>query len=343
MRFLPVLMLIFVIVAGSLIGCGGGGGRPQSSNESIARIQSIELCAHDMVYNPTDGRIYASVAYTGGPYSNLVVAIDPSTATVTASVNAGNYPYKLALSRDGETLYVAINAAVQQISLPSMTLGQRIDLGSDEFFGPLRVEDIAVSPADSGIIAISLMCWDLTPRHRGVVIYDNGVRRPTATSGLTGSNVIEFADDPTLLYGYDNETTDYGFRRMRVTSEGVSVVDVTYNLIQRSGADIIYANGLIFSSSGRVINPEMLQVLRRKDEPNGGKVMAMDVAGHRFFAIDNSARLRWYDAADFCEAGEGFLPYTYVDNCTCMTCFGDSGVAVGSDQRVYLVTVGRGN
>ena len=42
----------------------------------------------------------------------------------------------------------------------------------------------------------------------------------------TGSNVIAFGATAGRLYGYNNETSEFGFRRMDVTASGVTVLEI---------------------------------------------------------------------------------------------------------------------
>ena len=76
-------------------------------------------------------------------------------------------------------------------------------------------------------------------RHEGVVIYDNNVMRPTTTPDHTGSNRIEFTS-PNSLIGYNNETTEFGIRRLSVNNSGVSNVSVTQNVLSNFYLDFIY-------------------------------------------------------------------------------------------------------
>ena len=73
--------------------------------------------------------------------------------------------------------------------------------GNNSDFGPNFAEDIDVQPGNHDVIAVSLKNSGISPRHAGVVIYDNGVKRSLQTAGHTGSNVIEFSDSPSTLYG----------------------------------------------------------------------------------------------------------------------------------------------
>ena len=53
--------------------------------------------------------------------------------------------------------------------------------------------------------------------------------RPSKTQEHTGSNRIEPSADPTIFYGYNNETSEFGFRRLKLDANGMTelVVDTT--------------------------------------------------------------------------------------------------------------------
>jgi hypothetical protein len=104
-------------------------------------------------------------------------------------------------------------------------------------------------------VAVSRRFVGVSPRHAGVGIYDGGIVRPNATARHTGSNVIEFADSPGTLYGYNNESTEYGLRTMLVDTDGVTITNVVRDLISGFWVDIEYEGGAIFATSGAVADP----------------------------------------------------------------------------------------
>jgi hypothetical protein len=142
-----------------------------------------------------------------------------------------------------------------------------------------------------------------SPRHEGVAIYDDGVRRANTTPGHTGSNVIEFSDSASRLYGYNNETTDFGFRRMLVDSSGVTTIDSTSNLISGFGVDIEYNGGRIYTTTGRVIDPEARTLLGTY--PASGPLEADSSVGRTFFISSSggSARISAFDQQTFTLVG----------------------------------------
>jgi hypothetical protein len=231
-----------------------------AAESSVARtVRVIDLAANDLAFHPPRRIILASVPSREGALGNSVVAIDPRTAEIRGSVFVGSEPNKLALSDDWSTLYVGLDgaAAVRVVDMRTFTAGLQFTLGTDPFTGPYFPEDMDVLPGSPQSVAVSRRNVGFSPRHEGVAVYDDGVQRPVETPGHTGSNVIEFSDSASTLYGYNNETTEFGFRTMAVDAEGVTVVKVVQNLITGFSVDfeIDHANDLAYATSGRVIDP----------------------------------------------------------------------------------------
>lgn len=116
---------LFVVLAIST--CAVLAGAPEARAQTVRKLS---ISNNDAIYVPQTGRIYASVPSTAPPYGNNVVAIDPATATVVASVFVGSEPGRLAVSDDGTKLYVGLNgaAAVRVVDLPTFTAGLQFSL-----------------------------------------------------------------------------------------------------------------------------------------------------------------------------------------------------------------------
>jgi hypothetical protein len=247
----------------------------------------INLATNDLIFDPGTQKIYTSVP--GNPGS--ITPIDPVTGALGQPIPVGNEPLKLAISDNRQFLYVGLDgeAAVQRVDLATQTAGLKFSLGSDPSVGPFFVEDMEVLPGSSQSIAISRKYNNASPRHAGVAIYDNGVQRPTTTPGHTGSNVIEFSALSSRLYGYNQETTEFGFRRMTVGASGVTVLDVfdsfMGDLISGFGVDIKFDGGRIYTTSGRVIDPEARTVVGTFSGAASLSVRPDMVLGRVFFLI----------------------------------------------------------
>lgn len=258
----------------------------------------MSLPANDLVFDRASGNLYASVPGRAGERGNHVVEIDPTTGELGRSVLVGSEPDQLALSDDGGVLYVALAgaAAVRRVELPSLEAGLQFSLGSDRFSGPHYVEDLEVLPDDSDAVAVARRVEGLSPKHAGVAIYDNGQQRPDETPGHTGSNVIEFGDAPNRLYGYNNESSESGFRRMDATASGVSVLDVT-EVITELADDIEFADGRIYATSGQVLDPERRALVGTYVLEHPGPVEPVPAEGKVFFYASGS--LLEFDDATF--------------------------------------------
>jgi hypothetical protein len=258
-------------------------GLARASHEATGPPVFIPLTfpVNDLAYDRVSGKVYASVPSRAGALGNRIIQIDPKTGALGPSVFVGSEPFYLAVSDDGEFLYVGLHgaAAVRRVHLPTFTAGLQFSLGSDPFTGPYFVDDIEVSPWDSGTVAVARMNDGFSPRHEGVAIYDDGVKRPDETADHTGSNRIEFGSSrsalgipDTRLYGYNHETTEFGFRRMTVDASGVSTLDATSNLISGFTVDIDFDDGRIYATNGRVIDPGTLTIAGTYSVGFGGPV-----------------------------------------------------------------------
>jgi len=254
------------------------GATPAPAPVQVAEgVLRLPLTTNDIAYDRVSGKIYASVPSRatsdrpsientpGTPYSfgNSVVPVDPLTGTLGAPVYVGSEPEKLAASKDGQFLYASLKETgeVRRVHLPTRTAGLRFPLIlsrelSDGFFSELpRPTDMEVVPGRPGSLAVA--------RWSRAVVYDEGVAR-TETNNLTGlerTPSIEFSSTPSLLYGLDNETSDFGLYRMSVDAAGVRVTSKTRGLFQAFGADMKFDAGRIYTTTGKVIDGQTMTVV----------------------------------------------------------------------------------
>jgi len=313
--------------------------------------RQIALPAKDLIYDPLRKLIYASVPGSAGTVGNTITVIDPETGSVGRSVFIGSEPGKLAISNDGQYLYVALDgaAAVRRLILASMTPDIQFNLGSDLFFGLRYAEDIEVLPGVPESVAVSRKYLSVSPRHAGVGIYDNGVVRPTTTPDFSGSavniNVIEFSTSAARLYGYNNETTGSEFRRITVDSSGVSILDATASLIQ-GGGDIKFDNGLIYANNGAIIDPEARTLIGTctLSALYGGVAVRPDSANNLAFFLEydfysSSWKIETFNTSTFVSLGSLTVPgIPYTATPGSLIRWGGNGLAFrASNNNIYLV------
>ena len=78
-----------------------------------------------IVYDAFNRRVYAAIPGSAGSNGNSVAVIDPSTFSVEGFIQTGSDPSALALSDDGQVLWV-LNAGAKsfrRIELATSTLG----------------------------------------------------------------------------------------------------------------------------------------------------------------------------------------------------------------------------
>ncbi|HEX8652530.1 MAG TPA: FG-GAP-like repeat-containing protein [Pyrinomonadaceae bacterium] len=306
----------------------------------------------DLAYSRATGMMYASMPSTHRAYPNTVTPFHPITNAVTYSISVGSEPGKLAISEDGLDIYVALDGAgsVCYFYVGSRTPGYTFSLGNSATNGPMYVEDMEVLPGSWYSVAISRRNQGFSPRHEGVAIYDNGVMRPNTTPTHTGSNAIEFSASASTLYGYNNETSEFGLRKMAVNSSGVSVSNTTQNLITGYNVDIKFSNGLIYTTSGRVINPETRALVGTftLDSQFGNLVLPDAKTGRVYFLTGSGATttLRAFDQRTFAPLGSVSIP-SASGTASSLIRWGTNGLAfrTSSDQvfmiRTPLVTANK--
>ncbi len=145
----------------------GGHGLP--AHAVMAITTRLDLLVSDIVYDPGRDVIYTTVDPEDENHPNQVVTIDPDTHEVVAGTSFGTEPGALALSPDGERLYVGIDGqgTVKRIDLPGFTQAWSMVLGSYNG-NTMLAGDIAVMPGTDDTIAVSRRVEFVSPDHAGV-------------------------------------------------------------------------------------------------------------------------------------------------------------------------------
>ena len=244
------------------------GGLSASIPFTVDKVLTLiaDLPANDIAWDPTRDLIYASLPGSAGASGNSIVTLDPATGAITSSVFIGSEPNRLAVSGNGQFLYVGVDGSstLQRYTLPAMTQDLSIDLGSDPISGPYMAFDLQVEPGAPHTVAVSLGCAYSATSSGGAFIYDDATARPGSASGRLGAffNSLQWGPDGTKLYATNAATSSWDYYILSVNAGGVSLV---YDL---PGAFTSYQNALLYdgtshmlySSSGLVLSPATGQV-----------------------------------------------------------------------------------
>jgi hypothetical protein len=263
--------------------------------------RKLDLQANDLVIDQTTQLIYASVRSAQGLEGNSITKIDPATATIGPSVFIGSEPNKLAISGDGSTLHVSLDgaAAIRRFDIPTMTAGPQFTWGTPT----QRPQDIAVVPGSP----LSIVTSD--GFGVGAAVYDDGVRRPNTSKGTASAiGPLAFGADPATLYGYDNQSSG-SVVKFSLDANGVNAPATTRNLL--TGASMKFTNGLLYSSAGRVVDPEAQRLIGTFQSGFAGALAVDQALGRVFFINTNfssSLILSAYDINTFVPIGSVTLP-----------------------------------
>ena len=251
------------------------GGPPSAPPESDG--STVSLTHNDLVYDALRERYYASIPSSVVGKSNRIATLDANTGALSLSAMAvGSNPGPMAVSADGSTLYVGLSGSGEllRLSLPDLTETGRVALPQDSFFGQMRAAKITVSPVNANVVAVSLSYS--TPSHAGVTLVRNMVVQPTRPPSYSVINGIAFDTTGAWVLGYNNQTTEFGLRRLEVLSNGLierEVVATNGNFsadINLSG-NLVMVGGLAYAADtlalrGSVINQTSCVRLRGADK-----------------------------------------------------------------------------
>ncbi len=218
----------------------------------------LSLSNNDLVYNPTDGYLYASVpGSTFGNLGDTVVAIDPLTGNLKRQIAVGSNPNQLAISGDGTQLFVGLDGAgaVRQVNLTTGQPGIQFSLGGTTgvYNPPFTAAALAALPGEPNSVAVLDISGDLR-------IFDSGVARPQTSAGSfntyfdENSGGLSFGPTASTLYAIVQPFG--GVEAISIGGSGVTGVQSIstntpsgQNGIQYDSGNLYFSNGTVVSSS----------------------------------------------------------------------------------------------
>jgi len=266
---------------------------------------TVALPNRGLAYDEQRDVLLVSVGGSVPVIGNHLVEMDPRTGALGRSVGLPGGPAMIAVSDDASRAYVGLASSpvVAEVDLASFTVRREIVLGHDNS-GPLYADDIEVQPGNAGVIAVTRRNQCCSPRHEGVAIYDEGLKRPVETPGHTGADRITWSDDPNTLYGYNNASTGFRFYVLTVDPSGVTLA-AHENLLTGFDHDIEYADGAVHATSGRVVDVTGTPVLAGSYVTNGRiEVDATTGTTH----ILNGTTLSHHDSTTLLQLGTETVP-----------------------------------
>jgi hypothetical protein len=243
-----------------------GGGSSNSFAVTIyAAIRSITF--RHTVYDAISGHLFSSVDPTSPNYAGQVVVIDPGTAKVLSAWTVGGGPNQLAVSDNGQFLYVGLDVdkKVAQVALPAGTVKFAVGLGLDPSFqNPMVADAIRVLPGHPHSWAVTLCGVSFTPCGEGVAVFDDSVERSAAAlqNQLQSDALLFIGQDATTLYGTTFNQIPSTFYKFAISSSGISLSQSVTNFSGPSpgGGPLDSDGASIYVSNGQILDPTTLAI-----------------------------------------------------------------------------------
>jgi len=298
-------------------------------------IIKLDLPANDLIYDPRSSRLYASVPSSAGARGNTITIIDPQTAHIERSIFVGSEPNKLAISDDGQFLYVGLDGigAVRRFDIATQTPGLQFSLGADQHSGLRSAKDIKVVPGQPHSIVVAMVYSMIQPSFAGITAFDDNTPRPNVIGQFINTAYeiysLAFSKDSSTLYGLD---VNNKLLVMSLDASGITIVNTVPGI---SGITIELDNGVLYSGNGQAVAADTYQLLGKFDgltwynplvsDSKLGKLFAL-VSNSPFYGTGNA--IVAYDLNTFVPLAPLTLPAAVYDNMrVSLVRWGDSGLA----------------
>jgi hypothetical protein len=220
-----------------------GGG----TSSSVPYTAYLSIANNDIVYNATDGLLWASVPVSAiGSGGNSVVGIDPVTGNTVQQIFVGSNPNKLALSTDGTQLFVGLDgsAAVAQVNLAQGKVVSQFALGGGPglYNAPFKALYLAAVPGLPNSVAVDVS-------NSSVSIYDSGVARAQSSTSA-GQGPLAFGSSASTLYVANGGSIE----QLTVGPTGITATTAIQTTSYSAATSVQYDNGDIYVSSGQVFS-----------------------------------------------------------------------------------------
>jgi hypothetical protein len=224
---------------------------PGGGSASLPFTAYVPIRNNNIVYNPTDGLLYASVVVTGvGSGGNSVVGVDPATGAVMRHIQVGTSPNALALSTDGTQLFVGLDdaGAVVQVDLKKNAVVNQFSFvsGARDYNSPMVAYSLAAVPGSPNSVAV---CSDGDTLSVPIItIYDSGV--PRANSLSTNVSPLSFGPSSSILYA----VVDGFINQLTVDGTGITGSVPLVALTYWNWGSFQYDNGKLYLGTGQVFD-----------------------------------------------------------------------------------------
>ncbi len=329
-----------------------GGG----TSAAVAFTAYVGIVNNSMVYNPVNGLFYVSVpSSVGAPYGNSVVSVDPATGALGTPILVGSEPDKLAITADGNFLWVALDgaSAVRKVNLSAGTAGLQFSLGGNTgvYAAPPTVYALAALPGatDSVVVANSGSSYN-----SALAIYDSGVPRGAASTTASFAYPYALQVDGTRneIYAGGSAYNTYTYSASGLTAKATGSASATFatyyfpEMQVAGGRTYTDFGGVYDSESGALLGTHYVSGSTTASGPTVadttlGKVFTLDQAVNYSSTYN---QIQVFNVSDFNISTSSVIPVSvvYASSSTSsypstLTRWGTNGLAFRTSAGLFSV------
>jgi Beta-propeller repeat len=254
-----------------------GGG--QSNSSSITVYQTLQVPAAAMIYEPVSKQLFAALSATAPTNPNTIEPIDPSTGKVGVPIPVGHDPEVLAVSDDGQYLYVGLygDHTIQRVNLKTAAVDRTFSLPDPNLF----VSQMGVVPGAPTQLVASLAVGGPA----GIAAFnDSGLVNYIGNNfqdGYVQVTSFTFAGTPPLVYSIPSSSSTSVFNVFSVDSLGIHKLTVPAAVSQGFTGFSIFSDGAkIYSNFGQIWDPQTQTLLHTySNAPYNAATVLPDLSG----------------------------------------------------------------
>ncbi len=310
--------------------------------------RSVTATAADLAADPVGGNLYLSVPASATSNGNSIVALDPATATLGASVTGLADPGILAVSDDGSYIYATMGASssVERYALPGLTPNLSVPMGSGAS-GALYASEVQVAPGAANTLGVVRRYAGAGGFDYDASIFDDSTQRATTESAATFAALrLQWNAAGDTLYGVDGYAWFGPIVSMTANSSGVALASSLQSTqLQTSPGRLHLEAGRLYTDDGRIFEtaPAVGYLDHFVPDPAGIPVGTLpNSAANRAYmvVVDGviDTYLASYDLATLGEVARIPLPGVHFQSYPVrMVRWGADGLAILCQDQIILV------
>ncbi len=294
----------------------------------LPELVTLHLPVKDLKPDPIRPLLYASLGSVAGSFGDGIIVIDPLNGAIGRPIRVGVDPGLMAVSQDGNFLYVVLDrgGAVEKLSLPDLAV-----VGSLKVPDNQQVTRLAVSPVDSDVVVTRRMPDGKTS------LYVAGVKAPVE---LDEEDLFAFSGATGELYGCNGSHENTPLFLLDTSPSGLGRLD-SQPAKQGEATDLKWSGGLLFFDLGMVVNPSSRRVHAVLPVPRESHIEP-DTASGRLYSltvVDGKSTLRAFDIEQAVEIGSMDIP-GLTGTARNLVRWGQDGLAFFTSKSEVVITRG---